>query len=139
MNRTPAIIGFLVAGALILIAGYCVGRRVDSAGAGMPPLRVLAPAHGDTVRNPVALEFATPARLEPGAAGWMADDMHLHLIVDDVELMPAAADITAADSSFVWRLPPLEPGSHRLHLTWAGRHHGNLPGRTDTLHLHILP
>jgi hypothetical protein len=139
VNRTPAIIGFLVAGALILIAGFLAGLRDDSGNSGVPPLSVLAPADGDSVRNPVALEFVTPAALRSGIDGWTADDLHLHLMVDDVELMPAAADITPADSAFVWRLPPLDPGSHRLYLTWAGRHHGNLQGRTDTIRVIVLP
>lgn len=137
MNRTPAIIGFLVAGALILAVGFVAGMRDGSSDGGVPALTVLGPADGDTVTNPVTLEFTTPAPLRLGTAGWTAGDMHLHLMVGDVEHMPAAADITAGDTSFAWRLPSLPAGTHRVYLTWAGRHHGNLQGTTDTLHLHV--
>jgi hypothetical protein len=135
-NRTPAIIGFLFAGALILAAGFLASRGTRSEPGAVPPLRIVAPA-ADTVANPVVLEFSTPAPLTLTAAGWTARDMHLHLMLDGVEIMPAAADITATDSTFLWRLPPLEPGRHTLFLTWAGRHHGNLPGLSDTLSVHV--
>jgi hypothetical protein len=139
VNRTPAIIGFLVAGAVILGAGFLAGLRDGSSTAGAPPLHVLAPVDGDTVSNPIVIEFATPAPLRLGTAGWMADDMHLHIMVGDVEHMPAAADLAARDATFTWRLPPLPEGSHRIHLTWAGPHHRNLTGATDTLILHVRP
>lgn len=137
MNRTPAIIGFLVAGALILAVGFVAGMRDGSSDGGVPALTVLGPPDGDTVTNPVTLRFTTPAPLRLGTAGWMAGDKHLHLMVGDVEHMPAAADITAGDDSFAWRLPALPIGTHRVYLTWAGRHHGNLQGTTDTVHLHV--
>lgn len=138
VNRTPAIIGFLIAGAIILALGFLAGQGggaddLDS----VPGLSVIRPQSGDTVANPVAVEFTTPAALELGPAGWVARDLHLHIMVDGRELMPAAADIEPAGAGFVWILPPLEPGDRRLYLTWAGRHHGNLRGQTDTIEVHI--
>lgn len=139
--RTPAIIGFLIAGAGILGLGFLASARqsADTASAALPPLYIVAPAHGDTVSNPVAIRFHTPADLQLGRAGWGAGELHLHVMADDREIMPAAADIATDGSAFVWRLPPLPPGTRRLHLTWAGRDHGNLDGVTDTVQLHILP
>jgi len=131
-NRTPAIIGFLFAGAVILLLGF-FGDRIGTGGDDAPPaLRILAPT--DSAANPVVLRFRTDAPLElhPGM-GWMADELHLHAMVDDVEIMPAAADLRAAGDAWEWQLPPLEPGTHRIYLTWAGRHHGNLAGDTDTV------
>ena len=137
MNRTPAIIGFLIAGALILAVGFIAGMRDGSPADGLPALAVISPADGDSLSNPITLEFTTPAPLRLGTAGWMAGDMHLHLMAGDTELMPAASDITAGETSFTWQLPRLPAGTHRVYLTWAGRHHGNLAGTTDTLRLHI--
>ncbi|CAN5784526.1 hypothetical protein BH23GEM10_BH23GEM10_04070 [soil metagenome] len=138
VNRTPAIVGFLIAGAIILALGFMVGRS-DGANDldGVPELSIRSPQPGDTLANPVAVEFVTPAPLELGPAGWVARDMHLHIMVDDTELMPAAADIRPAGAGFIWTLPPLETGDRRVYLTWAGRHHGNLRGHTDTIQLHI--
>lgn len=139
-NRTPAIIGFLVAGALVLAIGFFVDSRDAAAPAdAVPQLRTLAPGSGDTVSNPVLLEFATAAPLRLSAAGWTAGDLHLHVMVDDDEIMPAAADIEARDSTYTWQLPTLRPGERRLFLTWAGRRHGNVDTGTDTLRIHVRP
>jgi hypothetical protein len=139
-GRTHAIIGFLIAGAAIIGASFFVSTRDPSSGDDVPPIAILGPADGDTLAEPVTLLFRTPARLElhPGM-GWMAGDLHLHAMVGGRELMPAAADIAPSDSSWTWRLPVLGAGSHRLYLTWAGRHHGNLRGVTDTIRVHVRP
>lgn len=138
--RTPAIIGFLIAGAVILGLGFLASLRqaAEPITTVAPPLYIVAPGHGDTVANPVTIRFRTSADLQLGRAGWTAGDLHLHAMADDREIMPAAADITLAGPQFTWRLPPLEPGTRRLYLTWAGRDHRNLVGIADTVHLHIL-
>src|SRR5688572_4879155 len=113
--RSVAIAGFLVAGAVILGLGFCLGGNGDGGTGAIAPLRILSPADGDTLANPVLLSFSTPAplRLEP-SAGWTANDMHLHAMADSVEIMPAAADIAPqGDSTFRWRLPRLDAGTHR--------------------------
>lgn len=138
-SRTPAIIGFLIAGAAILGASFLVSTLDrDRDGDNVPPISIVAPASGDSIADPPAILFATPAPLElhPGM-GWMARDLHLHAMVDGREYMPAAADIAARDSLWTWTLPPLGPGTHTLYLTWAGRHHGNLRGVTDTVTVHV--
>jgi hypothetical protein len=141
-RRTPAIIGFLVAGAVILGASFFVtsigtigGDSYDD----VPRISITAPASGDTVTNPVTLLFDTPGDLafDP-AMGWMAGDLHLHAMLGSVELMPAAADIAVAGAAWTWRLPRLDTGTHRLYLTWAGRHHGNLRGQTDTIVINVV-
>ena len=137
-TRTPAIIGFLVAGAVILGASFFVTALDGDAYDDVPPISIAAPASGDTVTNPVMLAFDTEGELEfDPAMGWVASDLHLHAMVGSLELMPAAADIVATDSAWTWRLPRLEPGTHRLYLTWAGRHHGNLRSETDTIVIHV--
>jgi hypothetical protein len=138
-TRTPAIIGFLMAGAVILGASFFVSTLGDGSNDNVPPLTITAPAPGDTVTNPVIIVFRTPGALEfDPAMGWMAGDLHLHAMVGTREIMPAAADIVATDSAYTWRLPMLDTGSYRLYLTWAGRHHGNLRGEADTVPVHIV-
>ncbi|MBR9988725.1 MAG: hypothetical protein KFH98_03160 [Gemmatimonadetes bacterium] len=138
-NRTPAIIGFLIAGAVILGASFFVSTLGgDVAYDDVPPVVILDPASGDSVSNPVTITFSTPGelRLDP-AMGWSAGELHLHVMAGDQELMPAAADIAPLDSVWTWRLPTLGSGPQRLYLTWAGRHHGNLRGQTDTVLIHV--
>jgi hypothetical protein len=137
-NRTPAIIGFLVAGAVILGASFFVSALDRDSYDNVPPISIASPASGDTVTNPLTLVFRTTDELafDP-AMGWMAGDLHLHTIVGSTELMAAAADIVVTDSAYTWRLPPLDTGAHRLYLTWAGRHHGNLRSETDTIVVHV--
>lgn len=144
--RTPPVVLFLFGTALLLAVALAAallhsasGRSASGAPAQIPALRVLAPAGGDTVRNPVELRFRTDAPLRAGAAGWTADGLHLHLLIDGREVMPAAADIRRNDRDYAWRLPALAAGPQRLWLTWAGADHRNLDAPTDTLHLHVLP
>ncbi|HEX6134373.1 MAG TPA: hypothetical protein VFZ24_10420 [Longimicrobiales bacterium] len=137
-SRAPAVIGFLAAGAVLLGASFLAGRAGDTESRGVPALELVRPTSDDTLVNPLVLEFRTPASLRLDAdAGWSAGDLHLHAIVDGREIMPAAADITPRGASFLWRLPRLEPGTRRIHLTWAGRHHGNLRGPADTIVVHV--
>lgn len=139
-NRTPAIIGFLVAGAVILGASFFVTNLGGGSYDDVPPITIEAPASGDTVTNPVTIVFSTPGALEfDPAMGWLAEDLHLHVMIGSREIMPAAADIAVTGSAYTWRLPALDTGAHRLYLTWAGRHHGNLRGETDTISIHIAP
>lgn len=132
--RTPAIIGFLVVGAVILGASFFVSTLNRDGYDAIPPISIIGPASGDTVSNPVTITFRTPGALAyDDAMGWMAGELHLHAMVSGTEIMPAAADIAPGDSLFTWRLPAVEPGEHRIYLTWAGRHHGNLRGQADTV------
>lgn len=137
-GRTPAIIGFLIAGAVLLGASFFVSTLDDASLGDVPPLTILSPAPGDSVSNPVSVTFRTTAalRLDP-AMGWSADDLHLHVMAGGVEIMPAAADIVVTDTAFTWRLPTLDRGTQSLYLTWAGRNHGNLRGQTDTVLVHV--
>ena len=140
--RSVAIIGFLAAGALILTLGFCLGgRNGENAAGGVPPLHIEEPADGDTLANPVVVTFNTPGALRLHAAhGWTAGELHLHAMADSVEIMPGAADITAAgENRWRWRLPALDTGEHRFYLTWAGRHHGNLAGVADTIRIFVRP
>jgi hypothetical protein len=138
-NRTPAVIGFLIVGAMILGASFFVSMLGDDvAYDDVPAVRILEPATGDSVTNPVTLTFSTPAdlRFDP-AMGWSAGDLHPHVMAGGQELMPAAADIAGQDSVWTWSLPRLRPGTQQIYLTWAGRQHRNLRGQTDTILIHV--
>jgi hypothetical protein len=137
--RPAVIAGFLIAGAIILAIGFLVPGPTGAPDDRVPPIRVLAPADGDTLQGPVTVRFRTTSELSLKQEGWTAGELHLHAMVDELEIMPAAADVAGSDSVFEWRLPALEPGDRRLYLTWAGRHHGNLRGVTDTIRFHLLP
>ncbi|MGH7464624.1 MAG: hypothetical protein ACREK1_05570, partial [Longimicrobiales bacterium] len=78
-SRTPAIIGFLIAGAVILGAGFFVSTFGGESYDDVPPLTIITPASGDSVANPVTVTFRTThaLRLDP-AMGWTAGDLHLH-------------------------------------------------------------
>jgi hypothetical protein len=151
-NRTPAIIGFLIAGAVILGASFLVSTLGDGPDDDVPPLTILRPASGDSVTNPVTITFRTPGRLRlDPAMGWSAGELHLHVMAGGQELMPAAADIepvatdveqadadiAPSEAAYIWHLPALPAGTRKLYLTWAGRHHGNLRGQTDTIVVHV--
>ncbi|HSJ10912.1 MAG TPA: hypothetical protein VK928_13395 [Longimicrobiales bacterium] len=139
-SRTPAIIGFLIAGAVILGLGFFGDRFARNDDATLPALAIAAPADGDSLANPVTLSFTSAAPLELHTGmGWMAGELHLHAMVDGAEIMPAAADIRPVGTGYEWRLPNLDAGERTLYLTWAGRHHGNLAGTSDTIRIHILP
>lgn len=137
-SRTPAIIGFLIAGAVILAAGFFVSRFGGGSHDDVPALTIISPASGDSVANPVTVTFRTTdaLRLDP-AMGWTAGDLHLHAMAGGREIMPGAADIVVTDAAYTWQLPALDAGTQRLYLTWAGRHHGNLRGQTDTVVVHV--
>jgi hypothetical protein len=137
-SRTPAIVGFLIGGAVILALGF-VGAAFDGSGDtdDVPALRVIGPAPGDTVENPVAIRFTTPADLRLERTGWGTGELHLHAMADHREIMPGPRDISVYDGVFSWQLPELRPGEHRVYLTWAGRNHMNLRGQTDTLVIHV--
>lgn len=141
-SRTAAIVGFLLAGGIILALGFLRGGPDDEPTGAPPALHILSPADGDSVPAPLQLTFMTdaPLHLDP-MMGWVADEMHLHAMVSGTEVMPAAADIRPAGDArqWVWHLPAVTPGEHTIFLTWAGRHHGNLAGATDTVRIRVTP
>lgn len=132
VHRTSRLVPLVGAvGILMVAAGVVIGtvqtlRPVAGAapGSDAPPVVLLSPTTGDTVASPIRLRFTAGDRLGLGPMGWASDDLHLHAYVDGREIMPAAADIAAADDgTFSWTLP-LEPGVRRIQLQWAGMDHG---------------
>lgn len=132
-SRAPLILGFLLAGGALLGLGLCTRRvqQLPTAAAAAPPIELLAPRAGDTVRGELVLRFRTSAPLALSGHGWMAGDLHPHAILDGRELMAGAGDISARADTFSWRLPLPGLGEHTLLLGWASRSHAMA---ADTAH-----
>lgn len=137
--RLPAAAGFVAAGLVILAIGFIAGLLRRGAPDDVAPIRILAPASGDSVSAPLLLRFRTPAplHLDP-RQGWMAGDLHLHLVIDGQDVMPAAGDIAAVPGgAWTWQVRGLDAGTRRIFLTWAGRDHRAAAGDTDTIYIHV--
>lgn len=137
--RAPLIIGFLLGGGLLLALGLCADRlRRAPDDTGLPALTLIAPAVGDTVdAGPVGVRFQSGEPLRLGSMGWVAGDLHPHILLDGREFMAAAADIREMADGYEWRLPAVAPGAHTLLLAWAASHHGTVgdtAGRTIRFH-----
>ena len=138
-SRAPLILGFLLAGGLLLGLGLFADRVRRAPDRGLPELTLLTPAAEDTLAaGPLELRFRSGAPLELGSMGWVADDLHPHVLLDGVEYMAGPADIMADGDAYRWSLPALEPGTHTLLLAWAGSHHGTLSDTVgQTVRLHV--
>lgn len=127
----PTIILLLVAGGVLLAIGLWTGRDDRQA---TPPaqaaaaLTILEPADSARIPAPLEITFATTAPLRLTPMGWQAGRLHLHAIVDGVEVMPGALDIrTLGENRFRWRLKSVGPGPHDVRLVWARPDHRAIP------------
>jgi hypothetical protein len=129
----PQIVGILIAGLVVLAIGLWLGRRPVGPAEGLLQIELVRPSAGDTVVGNARIEFRTKARLTKAPEGWRAGRLHLHALVDGVELMPGAADITRiGDGAFVWQLPQLRAGEHEIALRWSAPDHRPVDeGATD--------
>lgn len=116
-------VGMMILGLVVLIGGGeedGVGRPL----AAPPAVALVEPTAGATLPGPLVLVFETEEELMPQPAGWGAGGFHLHLQLDDLELMPATADIEPLGSGrYRWTVGRLEPGPHRLRLFWSDAEH----------------
>jgi hypothetical protein len=121
-SRKAAIIGFLIAGAVLLGLSLFAQRIRTAPAASVPVMEALtdsAPAG-----LPLQLRIVTPAHLSIGSMGWAAEGLHPHVLVDTTSIMAAPSDLrhVAADT-FLWTLPALPAGTHILQLYWADMGH----------------
>lgn len=123
-------VGYAIAGAVVLGLGFWVAGR-DPISPGAPEvwsLVIYNPESGAVVDHPLTLMIETRAPLELGAQGWVAGRLHPHVLVNGVELMPAAADIEAlGDGRYRWRLPTVSRGTHQVQVVWSGPDHAQIP------------
>lgn len=122
------VIAFVVLGITVLSLGFWVAgldRTSDPFSLqAAPPVTIIEPADGDAVGSSITLVFETPARLQLYPSGWAAGRLHLHAIVDGIEIMPAAVDIEAVGRNrFTWKLPAQRPGPRTIRLEWATPDH----------------
>ena len=125
--------GLLLLGLFFLVRSFLPGGSDTGAGpgaGGIPALRILSPAPGDTVDQPVVVEFDAGARLEPGPTGWTADGRHLHLFAGQAEMMATSAEIERAGGTrYRWRMQRLPHGATTLRLAWSDERHRTIePG-----------
>lgn len=119
-----------VALVLLALAAFFAfrGGAEDGAPAPVPALTLIEPAASATVSQPVTLLFDAGGRLMPGPSGWTSGARHVHVRVDDAELMPGAGDIQPVQGTrYRWVLPRLPTGEHRLQLFWSDEAHRPLP------------
>jgi methionine-rich copper-binding protein CopC len=98
--------------------------------AGLPPLRLIAPAGRAQVKNPVAVVIETSgdisrltmghAMAPMGTAAGMGPRVHLHIVVDGTAYMPAADQLTKlGPGRYQYVLPKLAAGAHTVKVFWA--------------------
>lgn len=129
----PAVVGFVLAGALVLLLGFWVASRPPRV---HPQLALLAPRQDTVLHGPIRVQFQTSLPLRLQATGWGSGSYHVHALLDSTELMPAAADLRAiGPNQYEWVLPALEK-PQRLQLVWALPNHARLPmGSSSTVRI----
>jgi hypothetical protein len=119
----PIVIGFLLAGLLLLGLGLWVARRPARV---QPRVTLISPARDTTINGPLQLYFESSIPLELMPTGWGNGPYHLHALVDSVEVMAGGTDVRpAGNGRYYWTLPALERPAH-VQLVWALPNHGRL-------------
>lgn len=121
--------GMVLAALVLLVAGgeSDTGARPETFAT--PRLEMVQPREGDVIEGPLPVVFRVDGEMEIGPGGWGVGTHHLHLELDGVELMPAAADIERlGEGEYRWVLRTPAPGPHTLRLLWSGMDHRPLPG-----------
>ena len=125
MTVTDRVFGAIGIVAVLLALFFLVrGGPEDGAApaaAAVPRLRLLEPAAGSEVTQPLAVTFDAGTRVAPdGSAG----DRHVHVRVGAYELMAGTGQIQRVEGTrYRWTLPPLAPGTHAVRLYWSGADH----------------
>lgn len=95
--------------------------------AGLPPLRLIAPANHASVKNPATLVIETPGdisqlTMDDGMAGMsgMGPQVHLHVTIDSMMIMPTAKQLTkVGPNRYKLQLPSMSSGAHTIKVYWA--------------------
>ncbi|HEY0672244.1 MAG TPA: hypothetical protein VGD27_08265 [Longimicrobiales bacterium] len=130
----PVIIGIVLTGILLIGLGYIAKKRQSRELETIPQLTIVQPGPGEALDSPLVVRFASTRPIELKSTGWGTGTLHLHAHVNHVEHMPAAADITRADTLYLWQLPAVPRGPLILHLGWADQRHRALgTGASDSV------
>lgn len=90
-----------------------------------PALKIIAPVDGATIGQRVAVVFEGPAQLLKYTMDNPEAPAHLHIALDDTELMPIGEQlISLGETQYVFTFDlPAKPGKHKIYLYWADRNH----------------
>jgi hypothetical protein len=131
----PAIIGLALAGIGILVLGLWLGTRERAPA--IPQLTLVTPAAGEALDRPLELVFdVSPSRLRIGPGGWGVGTLHIHAWIDELEIMPAAADIEyiGSPARYRWVIQGIEPGERTARVGWSdSRHRAVADGTSETV------
>jgi hypothetical protein len=135
----PVVLGFILAGALLLVLGLWRGGTSGAPGTStIPALAIVEPTANAVLEQPLVVVFETD-RLALTPSGWLSGDLHLHAHVHGVELMPGAADVEhLGGRRYRWTIRHLPAGAHQIRLLWAGPDHRRIPeGRSAVVPFHL--
>jgi hypothetical protein len=118
----PVFIGIALTAVLLAGLAYLSSVRRNARPIA-PTLTILQPAPGAAVDSPLVVQFTSSAPLVLTPSGWTSGTWHLHARVNQLEYMPAAAEITTLDSSYQWVLPAVPRGAASIKLGWADQRH----------------
>lgn len=110
---------------LALVAALVGGESDTGARRYAPALTLVRPAAGAVLDDStLVVEFVSEKPLRIAPSGWGTDSLHLHLALDQREIMPAPRDIrTIGERRYVWVLARPDAGSHTIRLFWSGPDH----------------
>ena len=133
----PVVLGFALAGLMILLLGVWSGRRE----ARVPlAIELRSPSRDTTVEGPVRVQFQTTLPLRLGAGGWGSGAHHLHALLDSTELMPGPADLKVIGPNLYEWVLPAPQRTTRFQLVWALPNHARLAaGASDTIRIAPRP
>ncbi len=98
-----------------------------------PPLHLIAPTNNASLKNPVTLVVETPGDISQltmggsmgsmsgmGSMSSMEPQVHLHIIADNMTIMPTAKQLTKVGvNRYQLQLPTMSPGTHTIKVYWA--------------------
>jgi len=132
-SLVPIAIGIILLGLTLVILGRVAASRRNAQREATPAIHLIAPAADTVTSAPLVLVFEpnTELRLQP--TGWGAGRNHLHVKLNDTEIMPGARDIEdLGNGRYRWTVQT-SPGTYRLQMIWSGPDHRPLPeGRSET-------
>jgi hypothetical protein len=116
------IIAVVLAIVFLFVGGPKDGEQTAAA-PGVPTLRLLEPAAGAAVGQPLTLVF--DAGIPLTADGGNRDgSLHVHVRVGATELMSGPGSLQPLGGTrYRWALPALPPGDHTVRLYWSDDRH----------------
>ncbi|AUW60613.1 hypothetical protein C1T17_20615 (plasmid) [Sphingobium sp. SCG-1] len=104
-----------------------------------PPLKIVGPIDGATIGQRVAVVFEGPAQLSKYTMDNPEAAAHLHIALDDTELMPMGEQLISLGAKqyvFIFDLPT-KPGRHTISLYWADRLHKKIENGVQTISVEV--